>query len=39
MEISKKHFWLLAALCACTLFPFLGETLFYTRGEPLGAGV
>ena len=39
MEISKKHFWLLAAVCACTLFPFLGETLFNTRGEPREAVV
>ena len=38
-EISKKHFWLLAAVCACTLFPFLGETLFNTRGEPREAVV
>lgn len=32
---AKRHYGLLLALvCAVTLFPFLGETLFNTRGEP-----
>lgn len=29
----------LAALCLLTLFPFLGDTLFHTRGEPREAVV
>ncbi len=31
--------WLLFAICLFTLFPFLGETLFNTRGEPREAVV
>ena len=30
---------LLALLCLCTLVPFLGDTLFNTRGEPREAVV
>lgn len=30
----RKQTLLLALLCAATLLPFLGETLFNTRGEP-----
>ena len=35
----QRAFWPLAALCAFTLFLFLGETLFNTRGEPREAVV
>lgn len=31
---KKKAFWLVALLSACILLPFLGETLFYSKGEP-----
>ena len=36
---TKVFAWLLFALCIATLFPFLGETLFNTRGEPREAVV
>lgn len=36
---QKLFAWFLLALCAITLFPFLGETLFNTRGEPREAVV
>lgn len=36
---SNRYFWLLALICCVTLFPFLGETLFNTRGEPREAVV
>lgn len=36
---SVSYAWLLAIICVVTLFPFLGETLFNTRGEPREAVV
>lgn len=33
-ETTKQYAWLLAVICLLTLFPFLGEALFNTRGEP-----
>lgn len=41
MELQKKNtcFWLLCALCILSLFMFLGDTLFNTRGEPREAVV
>lgn len=35
----KVYFWILVIACAVSLFPFLGETLFNTRGEPREAVV
>lgn len=35
----RRAFWLLAVLSVLLLFPFLGETLFNTRGEPREAVV
>ena len=32
--IRSKHFWILALLCFLSLFLFLGQTYFNTRGEP-----
>lgn len=34
MQSDKKVFWLLALLSALVILPFLGETIFYTKGEP-----
>lgn len=31
---KKKAFWLMALLSACVILPFIGETLFYSKGEP-----
>ncbi len=36
---SKVYFWILVVACVVSLFPFLGETLFNTRGEPREAVV
>lgn len=30
----RRAVWLVAALCAAVLVPWLGETLFNTKGEP-----
>lgn len=30
----KKAFWFVALLSALVILPFLGETIFYTKGEP-----
>ena len=30
----NKLFWLVAAVSALTVLPFLGETIFYSKGEP-----
>ena len=35
----KKYFWFLAGLCVLSLFLFLGQTHFHTRGEPREAVV
>lgn len=32
--IQRTLLWLLALICLVTLLPFLGDTLFNTRGEP-----
>ncbi|MDR0960958.1 MAG: glycosyltransferase family 39 protein, partial [Mediterranea sp.] len=34
MNDKKKVFWLLAILSTLVIIPFLGETLFYSKGEP-----
>ena len=40
MEMYKKsYFWPLVALCVVSLFLFLGQTFFNTRGEPREAVV
>ena len=31
---SDKYVWILAGVCILSLFLFLGESLFNTRGEP-----
>ncbi len=38
-SIAKYLSWALLALCAISLLPFLGDTLFNTRGEPREAVV
>lgn len=35
----KSYFWPLAGLCVLSLFLFLGQTFFHTRGEPREAVV
>lgn len=40
LPTKPQHYvWPLAALCVITLFLFLGDTLFNTRGEPREAVV
>ena len=39
MKKQDKYAWLLAILCVASLFLFLGEALFNTRGEPREAVV
>lgn len=39
MYRQQKYAWLLAGICVFSLFLFLGETLFNTRGEPREAVV
>jgi 4-amino-4-deoxy-L-arabinose transferase-like glycosyltransferase len=34
MTENKKVFWLLVILSTLVILPFLGETIFYTKGEP-----
>lgn len=34
MSDRKKVFWFLAILSTLVIIPFLGETIFYTKGEP-----
>ena len=36
---KKSYFWPLVALCVVSLFLFLGQTFFNTRGEPREAVV
>ena len=36
---KKSYFWPLVALCVLSLFLFLGQTYFHTRGEPREAVV
>ena len=36
---KKDYFWPLVALCVVSLFLFLGQTFFNTRGEPREAVV
>ena len=31
---QRWNFWFLALLCVLVLVPFLGETIFYSKGEP-----
>lgn len=30
----KKAFWFIALLSMLVILPFLGETIFYSKGEP-----
>ena len=30
----KKAFWFIALLSVLVILPFLGETIFYSKGEP-----
>ncbi len=39
MSKEKKYGWVLFALCILSLFLFIGETSFHTRGEPREAVV
>ena len=39
MKKQEKYAWLLAIICIISLFLFLGESLFNTRGEPREAVV
>lgn len=34
MSDSKKMFWFVALLSVLVIVPFLGETIFYSKGEP-----
>lgn len=34
MSEKKKAFWFLAILSVLVILPFLGETIFYSKGEP-----
>ncbi|RGN40238.1 ArnT family glycosyltransferase [Bacteroides oleiciplenus] len=34
MSEKKKAFWFIAMLSALVILPFLGETIFYSKGEP-----
>ena len=34
MSDRKIAFWFIALLSVLVLFPFLGETIFYSKGEP-----
>lgn len=34
MADRKRAFWFVALLSALVILPFLGETIFYTKGEP-----
>lgn len=34
MSDTKKTFWLVAVFSTLVLVPFLGETIFYSKGEP-----
>lgn len=34
MSERKKVFWFIAILSALVIIPFLGETIFYSKGEP-----
>lgn len=31
---TNKAFWILLAVCALSILPFIGQTEFYTKGEP-----
>ena len=37
MSDRKKAFWFIALLSVLVVVPFLGETIFYSKGEPLPA--
>lgn len=39
MYKKDKYVWILAAACFCSLFLFLGESMFNTKGEPREAVV
>lgn len=34
MSDKKKALWAIALLSICVILPFLGETIFYSKGEP-----
>ena len=34
MSDRKKAFWFIALLSVLVIVPFLGETIFYSKGEP-----
>ena len=34
MQERKKAFWFLMILSTLVIIPFLGETIFYSKGEP-----
>ena len=34
MSDKKKAFWFIALLSTLVIIPFLGETIFYSKGEP-----
>ena len=34
MSDRKKAFWFIALLSVLVVVPFLGETIFYSKGEP-----
>ena len=36
MSDRKKAFWFIALLSVLVVVPFLGETIFYSKGEPGG---
>lgn len=36
MSDRKKAFWFIALLSVLVVVPFLGETIFYSKGEPRG---
>ena len=39
MSDRKKAFWFIALLSVLVVVPFLGETIFYSKGEPPVAGL
>lgn len=39
MYKQDKYVWILAGVCICSLFLFLGESFFHTKGEPREAVV
>ena len=39
MQKNRNVVWILAGICICSLFLFLGESYFHTKGEPREAVV